>query len=750
MAEKIISPGVFTKEIDQTFLPAAIADIGAAIVGPTLKGPVLVPTVVNSFSEYETIFGTTITSGSKQYQYLTSHTAEEYLKSGGPATIVRVAASGYSEATASILSDGTSVGATYGSGSFSFVHNPTGSLSAGGPDEFRIGSVAFVFVSQSVGLENSSTQRFVDFGTGHSDPAHATASAVANLVTAVNAATIAGITTVSASAKGLTTNLNGVLSITGSTTGTSNNLTITTGSGADDTATTANFARSVKVDLTTERAFTMIGGTANSAAGNTIFKLHTISEGEVLNSLSGTGTTGLAQTNNLLRSGSKDNIRYEISERNLKKGTFTLLIRRGNDRSDKKQILETWNNLTLDDAEPNFISKVIGDQKQTLREDENGNPYLQLSGSTINKSKYVYVEVLKTFTSPFLDDNGEVAVSQSAAVHGFPALKSGSYGGAFGGASEGTIQHPRKFYTAIEENNSQGLDPSTDGATNGYDNYIKALNLLKNQDEYDFNLLFVPGIIDNVHGAVAKKAIQICEERGDAFAIIDPVKYGTANISSVISVAEGRDSNFAAMYWPWVQVRDTSLGVNRFVPPSVVMSGVYAFNDKVAHPWFAPAGLNRGGIDSAIQAERKLTHSDRDTLYESNVNPLATFPGQGVTAFGQKTLQKKSSALDRINVRRLLIRLKKFIASSSRYLVFEQNTAATRGRFLNIVNPFLEQVQAQSGLTAFRVVMDETNNTPDVVDRNILYGQIFVQPARTAEFIVLDFTIQPSGATFPE
>jgi phage tail sheath protein FI len=180
------------------------------------------------------------------------------------------------------------------------------------------------------------------------------------------------------------------------------------------------------------------------------------------------------------------------------------------------------------------------------------------------------------------------------------------------------------------------------------------------------------------------------------------------------------------------------------------MGGVFAFNDKVSHPWFAPAGLNRGGIDSAVSAERKLTHGNRDTLYDSNVNPIATFPGQGVTVFGQKTLQKKSSALDRINVRRLLIKVKKFIASTSRFLLFEQNTSATRNRFLNIVNPYMEQIQANSGLSAFRVVMDESNNTPDLIDRNILYGQIFLQPTRTAEFIILDFTVQPTGASFPE
>ena len=145
-----------------------------------------------------------------------------------------------------------------------------------------------------------------------------------------------------------------------------------------------------------------------------------------------------------------------------------------------------------------------------------------------------------------------------------------------------------------------------------------------------------------------------------------------------------------------------------------------------------------------------MTHAERDELYEARINPIASFPGQGVVVFGQKTLQSKPSALDRVNVRRLLINLRKFIASTTRFLVFEQNTQATRNRFLNIVNPYLNQVQSNSGLSAFRVVMDDSNNTPDVIDRNQLVGQIFIQPTRTAEFIVLDFIVQPTGASFPE
>ncbi len=198
------------------------------------------------------------------------------------------------------------------------------------------------------------------------------------------------------------------------------------------------------------------------------------------------------------------------------------------------------------------------------------------------------------------------------------------------------------------------------------------------------------------------------------------------------------------------QVLDEAQNRPVWVPPSVVLPSVIAFTDKVAHEWFAPAGLNRGGLTQVLEAKTRLTHAERDDLYEDRINPIASFPGQGVCVWGQKTLQGKPSALDRVNVRRLLIALKKFIASSSRYLVFEQNTVATRNRFLNVVNPFLESVQQNSGLSSFRVVMDDTNNTPDVIDRNRLVGQIFLQPTRTAEFIVLDFVILPTGASFPE
>jgi len=262
------------------------------------------------------------------------------------------------------------------------------------------------------------------------------------------------------------------------------------------------------------------------------------------------------------------------------------------------------------------------------------------------------------------------------------------------------------------------------------------------------NLLVTPGIIDSLHSTVTTAARNLVRERQDTFYVMDsnPV---ADNLATVVNQVTTLDNNYVASYWPWVRILNPNKNVPLFVPPSVVLPGVLAFNDAVQHPWYAPAGLNRGVVN-ALDTYIRLTQSQRDTLYEARVNPIANFVNDGICIWGQKTLQARPSALDRVNVRRLLIAVKKFIASSTRFLVFEQNTNQTRDRFLSIANPYLDQVRAQQGLFAFRAVMDDSNNTPDLIDQNILYGQLFLQPTRTAEFIVLDFNIQPTGASFPE
>jgi len=732
MAEKIISPGVFTKEIDQTYLPAAIGEIGAAIVGPTVKGPAGIPTVVNSYSQFQAIFGDTFKSGSDYFQYLTSHTAREYLKSGPSMLVTRILPSGHSKASSQVSSSTVQTSGNTATGSLVFKKVAPNLAITIKDTTFTVLDPGAVSMSL---FPNTTTQFWIASSSLATDATAGISASINTLAYRFANALASSSLNISASVQASGSTNDVKIYLTSSLAGTGANVT-----GSTNDGTQAYFAFGGGPDVVTAaqgRSYVLSGGTTDSATGIS-FKLHTIGDGTVANS------TSKNSTNNIIPSGSKDNIRWEVSQKNNTKGTFTLLVRRGDDTIKRKQIMETWNNVSLDPKQNNYIAKIIGDSVWQMNDAGSANPFIAMSGSYMNKSKYVRVEVIKQ-TVDYLDENGNLRITELSSS--LPSLGSGSFaGGSDGGAN---FTHPQKFYDNITNTNNQGLNLGT--AAKGKTAYEDALNLLKNQDEYDFNLLLLPGIVDfhSNHTPIVTKAIDVCEGRGDCFVVYDAVPKG-ASITTTTSQAGTRDSNYAATYYPWIQTPDLELGTNRWVPPSVVIPGVYAFNDKVAHPWFAPAGLNRGGIDTAIQADRKLTHSNRDDLYSSNVNPIATFPGQGVVVWGQKTLQKKASALDRVNVRRLMIKVKKFIAASSRFLVFEQNNSSTRRRFLNIVNPYLEQVQSNSGLNAFRVVMDESNNTPDVVDRNILYGQLFLQPTRTAEFVVLDFTIQPTGATFPE
>ncbi len=671
-SEKLISPGVFTNEIDKSHLPAAIGEIGAALIGPTVKGQAGIPTIVNSYSEFQAKYGDTFKSGSDYFTYLTSYTAREYLKHGSKLTVVRILDGAYSPASATISSsiDPAIVGGgTKATASLGFPTTIGAAADVEGCFSASFGGVAFVLTaSTNVATLNSATKLYVNTGST------ATLSAAAFRDTINNSSSLHGLS-ISASVGGtsnyvtMSYNYAGAFGEYGFVYGGSQSGTL-----GDDSynpvITSSNF-------ITASQVFGG-GHDYNSDTYTTAFKLHTLADGAIMNNV------GVLGTQNVLATGSKNNLRYEISTANNKKGTFTLLIRRGDDNEKRKQTLESWNNLSLDENASNYIGKVIGDQVWTLRDSGGVDPYLQLSGSYPIKSKYVRVSTVAN-TTDYLDENGNVRVpAASASLPTYASgSNSGSRGGAFSGGDDGTVQNPKNFYDAITDANNQGLNLNTANTE-----YEDAINILGNQDEYDINLVLMPGVTDagDKGGALITKAIGMCEDRGDCFVIADPTFYA-ATITATSNEAEARDSSYAAMYWPWVQIGDSDLGKNVWVPPSTVMGGVYAFNDKVAHPWFAPAGLNRGTIDMAIQAERKLTHSNRDTLYESNINPIATFPGQGVTVWGQKTLQKKASALDRVNVRRLLIKVKKFIASASRFLVFEQNTNATRKRFLSIANP---------------------------------------------------------------
>jgi len=468
----------------------------------------------------------------------------------------------------------------------------------------------------------------------------------------------------------------------------------------------------------------VVGGSYTSATASigSSFTLETISEGEIMNS------TSTETANGVLPSGSKDNIRWEINQVNTSSGNFNVSIRRGDDNNNNKIILESFNGVNLDPESSRFISKVIGDQKLSY---SSANNQMETTGNYPNKSRYVRVKSIASLTPNYLNSNGEI--SNDNYTGSLPSVGSGSFG-----AAVGTVSSSINLYDKIGIN-TQGL------AGSDYDDMI---NLHGNKEAYQFNLLFTPGLLSDTHPTQVNSIITKVQERGDSMFVLDLSTY-SSNLASAVSEAQGKNTSYAATYWPWVRIIDPITGKHIWVPASTLIPGVYAFNDKVAAPWFAPAGINRGGLSSVLQAKFKLTQGNRDDLYASNINPIATFPKQGVVVFGQKTLQKQASALDRVNVRRLMIELKNYIRQIADTVVFEQNTSETRGSFLSRVNPYLDGIQQKQGLYAYKVVMDETNNGPAVIDQNQLVGQIYIKPTRTAEFISLDFILLPTGAEFP-
>jgi phage tail sheath protein FI len=664
MAEQIVSPGVFTRENDQSFITQQPVQVGAAIVGPTVKGPVEIPTVVTSYSDYQNKFGTTFVSGNQTYSYLTSISAYNYFQNGGTTLLVTRVVSGASAWTSAISNN-----------IFSRVPGPLSTI-----DDALLTSVG------NFTLSGSTATTFTGVSASN---ANVTAS-----ITLANTSSISAIII----------------------TGQSGNFAV------GDVITFRSQSFGAGSSGNTNMSFTL---QANDITGNVPFVLKTISEGDINNS------SGTENSAGVLTNGTIDNVRWEISQADTGSGTFTLLIRRGDDITNEKVILETYANVSLDPEQSNYVARVIGDTYQQIT--TNGDEtYLETIGNYPNASRYVYVSAVNYPTPNYFNSDGTVKLAFTASI---PLIGSGTFDSATGSLNIGGAN----FYDNINSSNTQGLT----GAA-----YTTALNLLANKEEYSYKVITVPGLYYTDHSSQLNTLITTVQNRGDAIAVVDLVAHG-ATITSTTTEANAINNSYAATYWPWVQILNPDTGKFNWVPASTLIPGVYAANDAAAEPWFAPAGINRGGLSQVIRPERKLQRSDRDTLYENNVNPIANFPATGPAVFGQKTLQKRASALDRVNVRRLLIELKSFIGQVANNLVFEQNTAATRNAFLAQVNPYLESVQQRQGVYAFRVVMDDSNNTPDVIDRNQLVGQIFIQPTRTAEFIVLDFNVLPTGAEFP-
>jgi hypothetical protein len=698
MAETIVSPGVLAIENDQSFITQQPIQAGAAIIGPTPKGKVGIPVLCTTYSDYLNKFGSTFLSGSQTYTYFTSIAAYNYFNSGGDTLLVtRVVSGTFTSATSSIYS---SIAATSASSTVNLTYI-SASLASVGSQSLNVNGITLFYTGSATLPANTSNIIYIRTGSF-------AASTVADYVT-----TSSAIFNVSRSIAPYSASLQFI-----SSSNSSPNLVLT----------------SINPNGLAGNLFYHNSGSTTYFTGGTnttSFTLETLSEGEIMNSVGPTGSNGS------LLSGSSENFRWQITNNNINDGTFSLVIRQGNDTSLFPSILETWSNLSLDPLASNYVEKVIGNQKETVLED-NGEYYLQSIGSFLNQSRYIRVKNVLLPTPEYLDNNG---ASKSQFTGSIPYLYNGEFATATGKNIPNTTG---KYFENITNSSIQGLSAN---------DYTSSISLLANKDAYKYNLLTAPGLIADstnypLHTNAVNLLLNTVQDRGDSMTILDLVGYGS-NITPVTINSITYNTSYAAAYWPWVKTVDPNTGNQVWVPTSVMIPGIYAFNDKIAAPWFAPAGINRGVLSNVIQAERYLTQGNRDTLYESNVNSIATFPNTGVVVFGQKTLQKKKSALDRVNVRRLLIELKNYISQIADSLVFEQNNLITRNNFLSQVNPYLSSIQQQQGLTDFRVIMNESNNTPNVIDNNQLVGQIYLQPTKTVEFIVLDFNILPTGATFP-
>ena len=807
--ERIVSPGVFTNENDLSFLQQGIGQIGAALIGPTLKGPAFVPTVVQGYNDFVTKFG-----GTFEQSYL-PYTAKNYLNNAGSATVIRVLGSGgyklvhpialcatgsWGKSLISVLHPTFVVSSPDATSLFddsTLTSNASGSFVITVDGNFQTDQTSFTNAVDEAGLPFSSSinpenDSYIGNLYGYNPyGTHAVYNYV-NFKFKASASLAADPAT---------------------------RVFIETGSAGGPWNFLQDYSEATTPWVTSQK----IGSTKTD-----LIRFHTLSHGIHSNYEVKIGIANIRSAGTIAGSeyGDFDVVVRYVDQSSLPQTPFNY-----EDEDIRPSIIETFK-CNLDPNSSKYIARVVGDRYITITDEGK----VVINGDYSNKSKYIRVETsdsvangaisptlvpfgFRALTSPIPDqftqpapatyvtaqsvggaynrrvywgfdydftntDNfnylrplpisdvfttgsnvdfylgdyeqdpsanfpsSATAYSSSINLSSATSLDSRKFILPFQGGFDGHKPHlQKKTGVHIVGANTQGFDISTTSAA-GYVAYKKAIDAISNADEFDINLVAIPGVLHSLHSPITTHAIDMCENRGDCFYVMDSSGIND-NIASAVSTTEGLDTNYAGTYYPWVKILDFDRNKPIWIPPSVVLPGVIAFNDRVSAEWFAPAGLNRGGLTEVVEVKTRLTQAERDTLYEARVNPIAVVPSTGVCVWGQKTLQGRPSALDRINVRRLLIASKKFIASSTRYLVFEQNTSQTRTRFLNIVNPYLESIQQRQGLYAFRVIMDESNNTPDIIDRNILYGQLYLQPAKTAEFIILDFNIQSTGAAFP-
>jgi hypothetical protein len=773
MPDRFESPGVFFTEIDKSYIEPSPPRYGFGFIGLTEKGPAFEPVKVETWSDFTALFG------EENSDYYLPYAVKGYLKYANPATIIRVlglatytqtiaGATGYPYAIVNSSSLTTNIapilyGEIYTRGVVEILKANTGSQNftlvlsgSGGTIETKSGLSldpnASTYFKKVLNTDPSSSYYYYVKGGYNWNYAsniqlHVTRSALSLIPGKYDA------------------------------------------SGGGDLSKYNNAQ-------TTWIQSQNYGATTSSRITFDLFKVHSLSDGDNSNNDIKVSIANIEQSPNLSAS---------------EYGMFDLYVRKYSDNDDSPEILEQFSRLTLDPDANNYIGKVIGDKYRewSLTDGhftEHGNypvkaKYIRVELSTdlenVPKTAVPYgfeayhtpvqfipsgaaSNLIRTEGLPTnsvssvrdyygikfrdkISDAFMVSVSHSIssqslsnyytmydlATENSCAISTASVlGGKGGHLSSSAYKKWRKFtlpmYRGFDSYDpSANLDYNSLGTTLDQ-GFMQAAKIAGNEEELDVTDIFIPGISDS---SIVEELLTNIENRADVFAIVDLVKK-TDTVATAQANADGYDSSYAATYFPWIQIFDAKSNKYVYVPPSTIMAQIFAFTDKTKGSWFAPAGITRGKIDKAIDTYVTLTNDDRSDLYNHGVNPIATFKTDGIVVWGQKTLQKKTSKLDRVNVRRLMIEIKKFVRYQSMQMAFEQAGPEFWNEFINRVSPFLEDIKNRKGLYDYKVIMDESLNPVEVEQRRQVRGMIRVNPQVSGEYFDVSFIIDATGTSF--
>lgn len=772
MARKFVSPGVFTHEEDASFLAQGVAGIGAAIVGRTEKGPAYVPTMVDGLSSFADTFG------APSPDYPLSYGAKNYLRNSTSMTVIRTLGhdDGTSVTNGYVIQAGNQGIVDAANGQVLAVIHHTGSTEAmtvtgvaNDADNFIVqltgssGAILFAATASFITTAANYVEKVLNTDpVKYSTYGHYLYRLFKDTTPAASASW--GITEISGSTVDFQKNFAG-----GSTPwiksqpvgGIEHNLfrfhTLTHGKATNN---------DIKVMIANVKASPSPLATSYGNFDVVIRQFDdTDQRMKILESFSGCSLDPNSQ-NYLLRVIGDHYEEFDTTQRkfvgygNFQNKSKHVRIELDLTANPPQEALP-WGHrgYTKEQFSGSEGIPSVPDMKLTPNQfDRAGNLDSNItwgisfvSGGIEDRMKAFPVNALTTTESEFTLANLSASYYNGKQMYNYNSSATTEHQPIYSSASLYKFNLP--FQGGFDGFDLRVEDPlylsnSADDTDIGVVSLKRAIDTVADPDAFDMNLLAIPGI-HNIK--VTDRARIMCNDRNDVMYIMDVTG---SSVSEVISYLSARDidDNYTAVYYPDVKIDDKTNSKVVRVAPSVAALGTLSFNDRVAQPWSAPAGMNRGGLQQfdVIDVIDRLTFSDRNDLYDNRINPITVFKGEGAVVFGQKTLQVKASALDRINVRRLLIFAKKTIASAARFLLFEPNNSSTWQRFLNTVNPILDNVRQNQGVERFRVVMDASTNTADTIDRNIMSGKIFLQPTKAAEFIDLSFIITNAGVSFGE